>query len=72
MNNKDESPFDMAMKKFTPRSIDVLLDILSINDNYDYFIYLKKHLFRLLEMKSDKFERFFDECSSVKSHNIRV
>ncbi|CDW74810.1 UNKNOWN [Stylonychia lemnae] len=72
MNNKDESPFDLSMKNFTPRSIDILLDILSINDNYDYFIFLKKHLFRLLEMKSDKFERFFDECSSVKSHNIRV
>jgi len=57
----NESPFSSVLtKNYSPRCVEQMLTILQLNDNYDYFMHIKHHFFRLLEMKSRVFERFFD------------
>ena len=71
-NSKNESPFDKCMKSYSPKCIELMLDILQLDDSYDYFVHIKKHLHALLELKSEKFETFFEECSQTKSHNVKT
>ncbi len=48
-----------------------MIEILCLSTNHDILMHLKPHLFTLLEMRSPKFEKFFEECSSFKSYTLK-
>lgn len=51
-NNLGETPFDIAIKEHAPRSVEIMIEMLSKNPKYNYSKYLQKHFMKLLDMNS--------------------
>ncbi|TNV87690.1 hypothetical protein FGO68_gene14441 [Halteria grandinella] len=56
---------------FSVKCVEQMLQILCLNQDYDYFTHMKPYFFQLLEIKSKVFEDFFEKCSDNLSLQIR-
>lgn len=62
-NNEGVSPLDIALHEHAPRSVELMLDMLSSKPKYNYSKYLMRHFYKLLEMKSESFYKFLSICT---------
>ncbi len=62
-NNLGETPFDIAIREHAPKSVEIMLEMLSGNPKYNYSKYLQKHFMKLLNMNSQAFQRFLNICT---------
>jgi hypothetical protein len=69
MKKKGRRPLSMAIKHFSPKCIDNMLELLSLDRHSpqpnDFMRYIEGYLLKLLKMQSPIFFKFFDE-SCVK------
>lgn len=72
-NYQQQSPISMVLKNLnSPIIVEQMLEILSLNEDFDYFPHLKRYFFQLLNMKSASFERFFNECTNQLSLKLKA
>lgn len=62
-NNQGLTPFDIAIKEKSSKSIEIMLDMLQKRPQYNFSKYVQKHFHKLFEMNSVSFERFFEGCT---------
>ncbi len=55
-------PFSMAIYQYSPKCLEHMLEMLSLDRKSDYMRYIERYLLPLLEMKSTIFYTFFDTC----------
>lgn len=56
-------PISIAINKREIQCIEIMLEILSMSPvKYDYLRSLRIYVIELLEMQSDIFNKFFDQC----------
>ncbi len=71
-NSNQQSPFESLLKDgYSPRCLELMFEILTIDSSNDYFTHMKQHFFRLLDFKSPAFLTFFESCSDQLSLQVR-
>jgi hypothetical protein len=53
-------PFSMALRQYSPKCLEHMLDLLTVDSKQDYMRYIDRYLFKLLAMRSSVFYKFFD------------
>ena len=61
-NKKGRRPFSMAINQYSPKCLEQMLDMLTLDNKQDYMRYVERYILKLLEMKSPIFYKFFDVC----------
>lgn len=61
-NNEDQSAFDLAMEKKSPKSIEVMLKMLCKLEDLSLSKYLLHHFAQLFTMELTSFHSFLDSC----------
>jgi hypothetical protein len=55
-------PFSMGIQQYSPKCLEHMLDMLTLDTKQDYMRYVERYLLKLLTMKSQVFYRFFNVC----------
>ena len=56
------SPFDYAVHSQSPKSIEVMLEMMIYLEDYSMSQFIKKHITTLLAMELKVFEKYLDYC----------
>jgi len=56
----------MALKGNAPKSLEIILELLGLDENQDYMRYVSNYLESLLKMNSRVFLKFFESNCSRK------
>lgn len=59
---KGRRPFSMGIQQYSPKCLEHMLDMLTLDNKQDYMRYVERYLLKLLTMKSQVFYKFFDVC----------
>lgn len=57
---KGRRPFSIALKQYSPKCLEQMLELLMIDQNQDYMRYMERYISKLLTMNSMVFFRFLD------------